>query len=126
MPLTSREERGGSKGRPPATPWLRMLRHRAVWAIILNNFTFHYAFYVVMNWLPTYFDKVPPPLPPSLAYFPHFSGTGRFRVLREGEWCITACDARFKPVLCSLAPGLSLVSLQDLTRRFKIRIFIQG
>ena len=34
-----------------------MLRHRAVWAIILNNFTFHYAFYVVMNWLPTYFDK---------------------------------------------------------------------
>jgi len=24
----------------------------------VNNFTFHYAFYVVMNWLPTYFDKV--------------------------------------------------------------------
>lgn len=23
-----------------------------------NNFTFHYAFYVVMNWLPTYFDSV--------------------------------------------------------------------
>lgn len=24
----------------------------------MNNFTFHYAFYVVMNWLPTYFDSV--------------------------------------------------------------------
>jgi MFS transporter, ACS family, solute carrier family 17 (sodium-dependent inorganic phosphate cotransporter), other len=24
----------------------------------VNNFTFHYAFYVVMNWLPTYFDNV--------------------------------------------------------------------
>jgi hypothetical protein len=24
----------------------------------VNNFTFHYAFYVVMNWLPTYFDSV--------------------------------------------------------------------
>jgi hypothetical protein len=24
----------------------------------VNNFTFHYAFYVVMNWLPTYFDHV--------------------------------------------------------------------
>ena len=34
-----------------------MLAHPAVWAIVVNNFTFHYAFYVVMNWLPTYFDK---------------------------------------------------------------------
>jgi ACS family sodium-dependent inorganic phosphate cotransporter len=25
---------------------------------VVNNFTFHYAFYIVMNWLPTYFDKV--------------------------------------------------------------------
>lgn len=33
-------------------------RAGAVWAIVVNNFTFHYAFYVVMNWLPTYFDKV--------------------------------------------------------------------
>ena len=24
----------------------------------VNNFTFHYAFYVVMNWLPTYFDTL--------------------------------------------------------------------
>ena len=59
MPLTSREGKGAPrKGRPPSTPWGKMMRHRAVWAIILNNFTFHYAFYVVMIWLPTYFDKV--------------------------------------------------------------------
>jgi hypothetical protein len=40
------------------TPWQRMLRHPALWAIVINNFTFHYAFYVIMNWMPTYFDKV--------------------------------------------------------------------
>ena len=28
-----------------------------LWAQV-NNFTFHYAFYVVMNWLPTYFDHM--------------------------------------------------------------------
>mmetsp|Transcript_1443 Transcript_1443/g.4290 ORF Transcript_1443/g.4290 Transcript_1443/m.4290 type:complete len:472 (+) Transcript_1443:170-1585(+) len=46
------------KTRGAATPWGRMMRHPAVWAIVVNNFTFHYAFYVVMNWLPTYFDSV--------------------------------------------------------------------
>ncbi|PSC75289.1 putative anion transporter 5 [Micractinium conductrix] len=46
------------KGRPVSTPWRAMLLHPAVWAIIFNNYTFHYAFYVVMNWAPTYFDKV--------------------------------------------------------------------
>lgn len=59
MPLSSNDEKGTRmKGRPPATPWAKMMRHPAVWAIILNNFTFHYAFYVVMNWQPTYFDQV--------------------------------------------------------------------
>jgi hypothetical protein len=35
-----------------------MLRSPAVWAIVANNFAFHYAFYVVMNWMPTYFSAV--------------------------------------------------------------------
>ena len=52
------DDGGGRKGRPVATPWRAMLTHPAVWAIVVNNYTFHYAFYVVMNWLPTYFDKV--------------------------------------------------------------------
>lgn len=34
-----------------------MLLSPAVWAIVANNFAFHYAFYVVMNWLPTYFNR---------------------------------------------------------------------
>ena len=64
MPMSLGESgRGGSvrKGRTPATPWRRLLGHPAVWAILVNNFTFHYAFYVVMNWLPTYFDKARTP-----------------------------------------------------------------
>ena len=65
MPMSLGSPGRGSpaqKGRPSETPWARMLRHPAVWAIVVNNFTFHYAFYVVMNWLPTYFDQVHLPL----------------------------------------------------------------
>lgn len=48
---------GASKGRPGPTPWRRMIAHPAVLAIVINNFSFHYAFYIIMNWLPTYFNK---------------------------------------------------------------------
>ncbi|GLC38691.1 hypothetical protein PLESTB_000590700 [Pleodorina starrii] len=49
---------GGYKGRPGPTPYRRMMSSPAVWAIVVNNFSFHYAFYVIMNWLPTYFNHV--------------------------------------------------------------------
>ena len=44
--------------RLPPTPWKRMLRCRAVWAIVACNFAFHYALYVVMNWMPAYHRDV--------------------------------------------------------------------
>lgn len=37
-------------------PWKRIFISLPVWAIVANNFTFHYALYVLMNWLPTYFE----------------------------------------------------------------------
>ncbi|KAJ7950585.1 Phosphate transporter [Quillaja saponaria] len=37
-------------------PWKKILVSLPVWAIVVNNFTFHYALYVLMNWLPTYFE----------------------------------------------------------------------
>jgi MFS transporter, ACS family, solute carrier family 17 (sodium-dependent inorganic phosphate cotransporter), other len=40
------------------TPVGNILRHPAVWAIVVNNFAFHYTFYVVMNWMPTYFQSL--------------------------------------------------------------------
>ena len=40
-----------------AIPWAALLLSPPVWAIVVNNFTFHYALYVLMNWLPTYFDR---------------------------------------------------------------------
>ena len=43
---------------PQKIPWSRMMQSTAVWAIITNNFVFHYAVYVIMNWLPTYFESV--------------------------------------------------------------------
>ncbi|GMH19683.1 hypothetical protein Nepgr_021524 [Nepenthes gracilis] len=38
-------------------PWKRVFISLPVWAIVVNNFTFHYALYVLMNWLPTYFQQ---------------------------------------------------------------------
>lgn len=38
-------------------PWKRILVSLPVWAIVVNNFTFHYALFVLMNWLPTYFEQ---------------------------------------------------------------------
>ncbi|XP_061339412.1 probable anion transporter 5 [Gastrolobium bilobum] len=37
-------------------PWMEIMTSLPVWAIVVNNFTFHYALYVLMNWLPTYFE----------------------------------------------------------------------
>jgi hypothetical protein len=45
------------KGRPGPTPWRRMMSSPPILAIVTNNFAFHYAFYVIMNWLPTYFNR---------------------------------------------------------------------
>lgn len=49
-------ENGGSV-RVSKIPWKRILLSLPVWAIVVNNFTFHYALYVLMNWLPTYFEQ---------------------------------------------------------------------
>lgn len=38
-------------------PWKSIMTSLPVWAIVVNNFTFHYALYVLMNWLPTYFNE---------------------------------------------------------------------
>eukprot|EP00899_Mesostigma_viride_P015058 jgi/Mesvir1/23553/Mv18250-RA.1 len=38
-------------------PWRALASSAPVWAIVVNNFVFHYAFYVVMNWMPTYFEQ---------------------------------------------------------------------
>lgn len=48
-------ENGGSSARTAKIPWKNILVSLPVWAIVVNNFTFHYALYVLMNWLPTYF-----------------------------------------------------------------------
>src|SRR5689334_16546604 len=36
-------------------PWKRLLRSRAVWAIIVNHFCGNWALYVLLAWLPSYF-----------------------------------------------------------------------
>lgn len=51
-------EKNGGEGKKSGVgiPWVKILTSLPVWAIVVNNFTFHYALYVLMNWLPTYFE----------------------------------------------------------------------
>ena len=50
-----------------------MLRCVPLWALILNNFTFHYAFFILMSWLPTRYDArgADPPSMGSLKMLPY-------------------------------------------------------
>lgn len=48
---------GGSGGSSVNIPWAVLVKSSAVWAILTSNFAFHYASYVLMNWLPTYFEN---------------------------------------------------------------------
>lgn len=49
-------EIGGRPTITPKIPWKKIIFSLPIWAIVANNFTFHYALYVLMNWLPTYFE----------------------------------------------------------------------
>lgn len=54
---SSRRQVVGPPGSAVGIPWGRIFLSPAIWAIVANNFTFHYALYVLMNWLPTYFEQ---------------------------------------------------------------------
>lgn len=61
LPLTkSKESPNAQSGRgalrAAKIPWKKIMFSWPVWAIVVNNFTFHYGLYVLMNWLPTYFE----------------------------------------------------------------------
>jgi MFS transporter, ACS family, solute carrier family 17 (sodium-dependent inorganic phosphate cotransporter), other len=43
--------------KPRGTPWGQLFTSPPVLAIMLNNFTFHYAFFILMSWLPTYYEQ---------------------------------------------------------------------
>ncbi len=43
--------------RPAAIPWLKILRERAVWAIVLAHVCNNWGFYILLLWLPTYLHR---------------------------------------------------------------------
>lgn len=53
--MDSQHKMNGSKG--GKTPWKSLLSNPAIWAIITNNFAFHYTYYVLSSWIPTYFEE---------------------------------------------------------------------
>ncbi|ERN12592.1 hypothetical protein AMTRI_Chr01g113530 [Amborella trichopoda] len=57
LPVSYKEVKGGAHRPLVRIPWKKMALNLPLWAIIVNNFTFHYALYVLMNWLPTYFEQ---------------------------------------------------------------------
>ncbi|XP_054784488.1 probable anion transporter 5 [Prosopis cineraria] len=54
--LRSKVENARISVRTAKIPWVKILTSLPIWAIVVNNFTFHYGLYVLMNWLPTYFE----------------------------------------------------------------------
>jgi len=48
---------GGGVRRPRGTPWGDLLSSPAVLVIMVNNFTFHYAFFILMSWMPTFYEQ---------------------------------------------------------------------
>lgn len=48
---------GAGARRPRGTPWGELLTSAPVLAIMLNNFTFHYAFFILMSWMPTFYEQ---------------------------------------------------------------------
>lgn len=58
IPTASTPASPKGKGAPRPTPWARLAASPAVWAITASNFAFHYAFYVVMNWMPAYYGRL--------------------------------------------------------------------
>lgn len=56
LPLTKSTKANAKALNAVKIPWAKIFFSMPVWAILVNNFTFHYALYVLMNWLPTYFE----------------------------------------------------------------------
>lgn len=51
------EDRDAAPGAAtPKVPWGRLLRTPATWALISNHFCSNWALYVLLSWLPTYFN----------------------------------------------------------------------
>lgn len=57
-PSSSGMRAGAGVKNSSGIPWGILIQSPAVWAIVVNNFAFHYATYVLMNWLPTYFQRL--------------------------------------------------------------------
>ncbi|PQQ10537.1 putative anion transporter 5 [Prunus yedoensis var. nudiflora] len=53
--VEDRDERNSN--RTENIPWKSIFGSLPIWAIVVNNFTFHYALHVMMNWPPTYFEQ---------------------------------------------------------------------
>lgn len=54
LPLVEKSTQNTEEKARRRAPWKQLLSSAAIWCIVANSFTFHYALYMVMNWLPTY------------------------------------------------------------------------
>ena len=98
----------------------------------MNNFTFHYAFYVVMNWLPTYFDKVlkadlaelgPVKTLPYLIMFA-MSNVGNLCgdwLITRGKWSVAAA----RKAVNTVGAGFALVHFASITPVLGCRTHVQ-
>ena len=89
---------------PEGVPWGRLLRTRAVWALIFNHFCSNWALYVLLTWLPTYFSEI------------HDLGIGSAALYSSLPWLILLLFANLAAVLADrmIKKGVSVTHVRKI------------
>ena len=52
------QSRGGPPGAPVSIPWKLLLSKPAVWALIVSHFCHNWGTFILLTWMPTYYNQV--------------------------------------------------------------------
>lgn len=59
LPIADQQQQqpnSGAEAKSKAVPWGKFLQSSAVWAVIVAHFCFNYGYYVLLAWLPSFFQ----------------------------------------------------------------------
>lgn len=49
---------GANKGKTTTIPWKKLLSRKEVWAIIICHFCHNWGTFILLTWMPTYYNQV--------------------------------------------------------------------
>jgi ACS family sodium-dependent inorganic phosphate cotransporter len=79
-------------------PWARLLKSSAVWAIIINHFCSNWALYVLLAWLPSYFNTTFKVSLTNAGWLSAAPWAAYFVMANAGGWVADAMIARGRSV----------------------------